>query len=514
MIYQIRLDQDFQQILEKFSFRSELSLLILLLTYWLGDSLCMDRVSVWTKKELAQKFQKIVFHLRLQLPILILIFFQFSIFQVIDFYLSENFGWQKDLLIFSMSLLIMMVFSPFIMTHSWGAKPLSSKMKEKIIQTELKASQVSVTQILSWPEHIISTATAGVIGFIPGCRYLLISEQLIQLLSADELRAVIAHEAGHLKKYHLPFFLFGFIAFSTFISLSWYIADQYFWLFIWEKPLWIFIILTGLGIFIFIRFVFGFLSRNFERQADCNSLEKVGYDPFKQALLKVAWINGIDPESDNWHHYGIQQRLEFLAGCLLLPKRVQIHHQRVFKIKMICLALVVMMVGANTYALSDLARLKFSRFLLPQHLQSLELHKEKKPVLLGRMAELATRYLEKNQIDQAEPIYRKILEITPNNPLVLNNLSWLLATNYGEIPEKVEESIHLAQLALQKEKAAFIWDTLAEAYHKRGENSQALEAAEQALLLAEQGKGISIEAGIDYYQERSLIFRHLAKQAK
>ncbi len=47
---------------------------------------------------------------------------------------------------------------------------------------------------------------------------------------------------------------------------------------------------------IFIRFGFGFLSRNFERQADCNALSQNGLTPIANALFKVSWINAIDPE--------------------------------------------------------------------------------------------------------------------------------------------------------------------------------------------------------------------------
>lgn len=505
-IYWMRLDQGFERLFESFTFHTEFSLFILLLTYWLGDSLSVDRLATWHKKALLQKYQKTLFHLRLQLPILLLIAFQFGILQIVDRVFFEHFGWQKDLLIFVMNLLIMVAASPMMMVLCWGAQALSSKHAEQIIQNELKASKVSVRRVLSWPEHIISATTAGVIGIIPGCRYLLISEQLLQTLSTDELRAVIAHEAGHIRKSHLLFFLLGFVAFIAFLTLSSYIADQYFWLFIWETTIWFYAILVMLSFFLFIRVILGFLSRNFERQADCNSLEKVGFDPFKQALLKVAWLNGIDPEMDNWHHYGIQQRLKFLAECVDIPKRIQNHHQRVFKIKLACLGLVAMLLGVNVYGMSDAVRLKFSEYLLPQYLHSLDQLKTENPDLLKRMTRLATNYQVDNQVEQAEPIYRRILDITPNDALVLNNLAWLLAIHYEDHPEKIEESIQLTRLAIEQENVAFIWDTLAEGYLKIGKNQQAWEAAQQALRLAKQGMGLSPQAGLEYYQERSAYF--------
>ena len=55
-------------------------------------------------------------------------------------------------------------------------------------------------------------------------------------------------------------------------------------------PLWL------MGLLIFIRFGFGFLSRNFERQADCKALSRNGLTPIANALFKVSWINAIDPD--------------------------------------------------------------------------------------------------------------------------------------------------------------------------------------------------------------------------
>ena len=51
----------------------------------------------------------------------------------------------------------------------------------------------------------------------------------------------------------------------------------------------------------------------------------------------------------------------------------------------------------------------------------------------------------------------------------------------------------------QKKEAAFIWDTAAEVYWKSGKTYAAKNAAQNALLLAEKGEGISNHQGIEYY---------------
>ena len=63
----------------------------------------------------------------------------------------------------------------------------------------------------------------------------------------------------------------------------------------------------------------------------------------------------------------------------------------------------------------------------------------------------------------------------------------------------LEESIRLVEKALQKKEAAFIWDTAAEVYWKSRNTDAAKNAAQNALLLAEKGEGISNHQGIEYY---------------
>ena len=76
----------------------------------------------------------------------------------------------------------------------------------------------------------------------------------------------------------------------------------------------------------------------------------------------------------------------------------------------------------------------------------------------------------------------------------------------SQVHEKDEyllnESIRLVEKALQKKEAAFIWDTAAEVYWKSGKTDAAKNAAQNALLLAEKGEGISNHQGIGYYHRQ------------
>ena len=60
----------------------------------------------------------------------------------------------------------------------------------------------------------------------------------------------------------------------------------------------------------------------------------------------------------------------------------------------------------------------------------------------------------------------------------------------------------LAQQALAIKQAAFIWDTLAEAYLINGKYEAAADAASQALKLAKEKRGLTRGTDLNYYRER------------
>ena len=182
------------------------------------------------------------------------------------------------------------------------------------------------------------TITAGVIGIFPGFRYLLISPQLLYSLNPQELRSVIAHEAGHLKYRHLLYFLVGFLL-TIQLILLWDVG--LFWL-EWFTQMHIHLVFNAiLSLFTLImmfRFGVGFLSRNFERQADLNSLYRVGMTPFYQALMKVAYLNGIPAQEKIGIILELRKEFNICNNVNLSPQNVQQHHQRVRKIQIGLLA--------------------------------------------------------------------------------------------------------------------------------------------------------------------------------
>lgn len=479
---------------------------VLILEYWVLDALCISPISVWNIQGLKQKLNQTFFHLRLQLPLLVLALVQFSWITMLERWLPLAFEEWRIVELFT-SLLIIALTAPLLMVLSWGASSLPPSDARTLIHNELADNRVPVTRILYWPEHILSSATAGVIGILPGCRYLMISPRLIEVLSPEEIRAVIAHEAGHLRQHHLLYFAIGFVGFIEFLVFFAIVSDWVQW--IANGPaisMEVSILFSILGLILFFRFGFGFLSRNFERQADCHSLERVGLFPFTQALLKVGWLNGINPDAGNWHHFGIRQRLQFLAECNESPQKRLKHHRYITKIKWVCVVILISFLGFNTYVSStNQVQLALIKYKLDYHPQNWS--PEDVPVL--------TRYALFFQINkhthEAETVYRTILSIQHNSVVALNNLAWLLTQEKHDDPKSIRESIQLALTALQYDQAAYIWDTLAEGYWKAGQLQKAYQAAQEAWKLAKQGKGVSMGTDLYYYRDRMQKLHGLLK---
>ena len=496
LVYGEHLDLRIGHLFNNITEAESVSFGLLLLLYWLADAVAAIPVYQWNAHGLEEKIKKSVLHLRLQLPVLALIIIQTVWFWITSkFLLSFTSNWS---LIFELlcSLILMVLVAPVVFVKSWGAKAIENGNDFEEIRKELENSRTPVTAILSWPDSIMPYSTAGVIGFVRGFRYLLISPQLLKSLSATELRAVTAHEAGHLRKQHLLFYLLAFICLLELFAFAGSANLLLTWTGVLEVSGMLMGVASILSIILFIRFGIGFLSQNFERQADCHAFERHGISPISTALMKVSLLNGINPEQDNWHHYGIQQRIDFLSICLKKPEMLQKHHRRVFRIKLVCAVLLVGLLGANYMLSSDTLKIKVLAWKLEQSADNWQL---KDAPMLTKMGDLL--YFQ-DQKTEAELWYRRALEMNPEEPHTLNNLAWLLTEKHNNDKKRLRESIELAQKASTLKQAAFIWDTLAEAYLINGKYEAAADAARQALKFAKAKIGLTGDTNPDYYREK------------
>lgn len=241
----------------------------------------------------------------------------------------------------ALTLLLLAAFLPWLLQKLWLCKPLEDvDLWLRLVKVANKAN-FRFAGIRIWTV-MNQFHTAGIIGIFPRFRYVMFTKRLLYEIPPESIEAILIHEIGHSNRRHLlilPCILLGMFAaaglFSHYFSepIHQYIEAQNEMA---PSPLWealdlLSVIVPYLLIFaLYFRFVFGFFSRLFERQADLHPFV-VGTDPEQmiQALDNIAVATGNTHNVPCWHHYSIAERISFLKRAIADPQEVERHNKRV-----------------------------------------------------------------------------------------------------------------------------------------------------------------------------------------
>ena len=231
-----------------------------------------------------------------------------------------------------------LVLSPWGVLMAINARSMPEGATRESLEAVLRQSRVRVRDIRLWPTGG-SILNGAVIGFVPPLRYVLLTDALIETLPAQELRAVMAHEVGHLRYRHLPWtaaillaqvWLFADILDRIFPSLYSLLVGIGF------EPQMLLASVPGVGVLLVLGLSFlgfGWVSRRFELQADAAAAcalsvpgddrpalvapEAAGW--MCGALESVARVNGLAPERHTWRHGSIRWRQQQLQRLIGIP---------------------------------------------------------------------------------------------------------------------------------------------------------------------------------------------------
>jgi len=406
---------------------------------------------------------------------------------------------EGELVFFVSFLIIIAVFGPVMIQKLWRCKPVEEGNKRSDIEEICKKAGVGFADILYWPIFGSRMITAGVMGLIKRFRYILVTKSLLSLLDPEEVKAVIAHEAGHIKKNHLVFYFFFFLGYML-LAVSTF--DLVIFSVIYAKPFYRFLIDSGIrqttlisiwygiaitAIFlVYFRFIFGYFMRNFERQADTNVysfFENAG--PLISTFEKIADAGGGPADKPNWHHFSIRERIDFLNNCDADRSLIRRHDGKIKKSIAIYLAGLIL-TGALGYSLNFGEKGKKLNDFFAEKIILGEIENNPEDSELSAM--LGDLYYSLKYYDKAKSAYEKSLSIAPDNPKALNNLAWLYATCEDNHIRNTGLAVRLAEKAVKIEETPQILDTLAESYYAAGRYKEAVETEKKALLLAGHDK--------------------------
>ncbi len=301
---------------------------------------------VWTRREY------LLFHLRMQilfigLPLMLIISFKDAIdryhkniIQAGQVVLGENEYatlLPEFLLIFFVC--VVFLFSPFIIRFVWLAKRFPDGQLREELNGMIQRLELHVRDILLWPSYGI-IVNAAVVGFIGKLRYIMLSDGLIESLTDEQIKGVFAHEAGHIKLHHLRYYLAFVFVIASLVGIFTYFSGGSVAISSITSQTLIF-----LGFIVIWFFVFGYISRRFEREADLFAVETLSdqidrkgqcsdsecprcktnieygdvkpicitaIKVFVTALKRTAALNAVPSGAKSWRHGSVDDRCEFL----------------------------------------------------------------------------------------------------------------------------------------------------------------------------------------------------------
>jgi Zn-dependent protease with chaperone function len=418
---------------------------------------------------------------------------------------------ESQMIFFAVFMCVLVVIMPPFIQYWWDCKPLENSERVNELKKFLNEIRFRYAGLLRWPLFEGRMMTAAILGIIPRLRYILITDSLMDALSLDELKAVLAHEAGHAKYRHMVFyiiFLLGymFLSFGLFDIFSYILASSPWFINALGKSrpyatnafYMVLSIPILLSMFIYFRFILGFFMRNFERQADLYSANIMG-TPFHtvNSLEKIALLSGRIRDLPSWHHFSIRERVECLLETLKKPDLARRHNRFI--------AVSFFIYLACTFGLGyilDFSPLKQEIYYRMAG-NILEEQALKEPNNIALLQGLAMFYHERGKYSDAKAIYERILELDSKQPTALNNLAWLLATVPDDKLKDPKKALTLAQKAVGLERSPTFLDTLAEAYWVNGSTQKAIETIREAITLEKKDSS--------YYQQQLEKFKSSQK---
>ena len=396
-----------------------------------------------------------------------------------------------DLVFFGIFLVFVLIFFPPLVRNLWGCKRLPEGYLKDHLDSFCAEQHFSADFYL-WPLFEGRVLTAGVMGIVPGLRYILITPALIETMSLRELEAVMAHEIGHVKKYHLLLYVFLIGGFSLLAGL---LAEPFIYMLlsmdylnnlittsnvsaetaltvVGSVPLLLFMLL-------YFRFIFGYFIRNFERQADLFSLASIGNgEALVSAFEKIAVMSGNIRDQRNWHHFGIGERIDCLVKAEQQPERIEMHNRKVryslFGYVAVIVLAIILVRQIPTESLAKEYQENFAEAVLMQKAKQ-EPDRALWHRLIGDL--MQNRKLE----EKALAAYEQAFKLEPTNPEVLNNYAWLLLTSENLELRDPFTALTLARSAAALQPKGYILDTLATAYWANGLVEQAIQTERQAM---------------------------------
>jgi STE24 endopeptidase len=210
----------------------------------------------------------------LPLAVLLLIQDGFSLLAVLDVPgMRRLVAWHAafpdvDALVLVVMLGGLTYFAPGVFRRVLKAEPLPAGELRTSIERLLASMRVGFRDVLLWKTNR-RVLNAMVVGLTGRSRYVFVTDGLLSLLPSSEVLAVVAHEAGHAHKRHLPLYFVVSLALMLFLRAAHEVVVPAL-----GEAGDLVVMVAFLALFWFG--LLGWLSRKFEREADAFGADHAG----------------------------------------------------------------------------------------------------------------------------------------------------------------------------------------------------------------------------------------------
>jgi len=245
-------------------------------------------------------------------------------------------AWRLGGMIAGAALLFILV--PVLVPFILGLRRLAPGPLRDELESLAGDARVGISEIWVWPTQGL-VANAAVMGLFPRLRCVMLSDALLECMPREQVRAVMAHELGHVARRHLTWLVIVVLAcwvaaaeiaeplaIAAFEELSLgrreaEIAEIAHWTAIARE----------VGMMVGALVLFGWISRRFERQADTYAVQLLSaragrpdaapeaVDAMVGALGSIAFLNHVPKERSSWRHGSIRWRQDYLRGIAGRP---------------------------------------------------------------------------------------------------------------------------------------------------------------------------------------------------
>ena len=372
----------------------------------------------------------------------------------VDGILDDPYG---QMIFFTLFLSLLMIVMPGIIQYWWGCKPLDSSERGRELEQFLTEKGFKYRRLLKWPIFEGRMMTAGIMGVVSRYRYILVTDALMDALSIEELKAVLAHEMGHAKYRHLLFYIVFLVGYMV---VSFGLSDFFVYLFYLypgfsglltggnsSSASLLYLILSLpmlITMVVYFRYVIGFFMRNFERQADLYSAEIMGgASSIISSLEKIALFSGKSRTLPSWHHFSIKQRVDCLWRTVKEKDLLKRHSRFV----LVSFTLYLLSMCALGYMLNFGPVKERMNYSILKKVLLERIEKEPDNLTIHYNLAMVCQQIGDNR--EAIRYYDRIVEKDHRQVGAINNLAWLLATGVNADPDELRRALNLARRAVE-----------------------------------------------------------------